>query len=143
MTLTATKANGFAHADLGAFSKFLADGPGEKISKQFLRDVLGLTGVEMSITSYPPGVCMPFFHSHKQNEEVYLVLKGSGQMQLDDKLIDLSEGSIVRVDSSVSRNLKCGPDEDIVFLCIQAKTDSLEQCNKGDGKRENTAPLWE
>ena len=137
MELTANKSKTFTNTDLGTFSKFLQDGPGKKVSKQFFRDLLGLTGMEISVTAYPPGTATPFFHSHKQNEELYIVVQGEGQMQLDDELIDVSEGSIVRVLPECSRNIRSGPDSDLVFLCIQAKHDSLEQCNKNDGVRQD------
>lgn len=137
MELTVNKSKTFTHTDLGAFGKFLQDGPGKKVSKQFLRDLLGLTGMEISVTAYPPATATPFFHSHKQNEELYIVIQGEGQMQLDDELIHVSEGSLVRVLPECSRNIRSGPDTDLVFLCIQAKQGSLEQCNKDDGVRQN------
>jgi mannose-6-phosphate isomerase-like protein (cupin superfamily) len=135
MAITAIKSKTFAQADMGKFSNFLQDGPGEKVSKQFFRDLLGLTGMEISVTAYPPGIATPFFHSHKQNEELYMVLQGEGQMQLDDELIDVSEGSIVRVLHQCSRKIRSGPNSELIFLCIQAKSDSLQQCNKEDGVR--------
>jgi mannose-6-phosphate isomerase-like protein (cupin superfamily) len=135
MQLTVNKSKAFAHTDLGEFSKFLPDGPGKNVSKQFFRDLLGLTGMEMSVTAYPPKTETPFFHNHKQNEELYIVIRGEGQMQLDAEIIDVSEGSIIRVLPQCSRNIRSGPDSDLVFLCIQAKHDSLEQCNREDGVR--------
>ena len=131
MAITAIKSKTFAQADLGKFDKFLEDGPGEKVSKQFFRDLLGLTGMEISVTAYPPATATPFFHSHKQNEELYMVIQGEGQMQLDDALIDIREGSIVRVQPQCSRNIRSGPNSDLIFLWIQAKSDSLQQCNRG------------
>ncbi len=137
MQLTVNKSKTFTQTDIGAFDQFLKDGPGNHVSKQFLRDILGLTGMELSVTAYPPNTATPFFHSHKQNEELYIVIKGHGQMHLDNELIDVREGSIVRILPECSRNIKSGPDSDLVFLCIQGKLDSLEQCTKDDGVRQN------
>ena len=39
-----------------------------------LHDKLSLTGAEISINTLPAGECVPFIHSHKQNEEVYYIL---------------------------------------------------------------------
>ena len=39
-----------------------------------LHDVLGLTGAEISINNLPAGVGVPFVHSHKKNEEIYIIL---------------------------------------------------------------------
>ena len=51
--------------------------------KAFLHDLLGLTSCEISVSSLPAGVKLPFNHKHKQNEEIYIFLKGAGTMTLD------------------------------------------------------------
>ena len=37
-----------------------------------LHDKLSLTGAEVSINSLPAGASVPFIHSHKNNEEIYI-----------------------------------------------------------------------
>lgn len=39
-----------------------------------LHEKLGLTGAEISINTIGAGECVPFIHSHKQNEEIYYVI---------------------------------------------------------------------
>ena len=46
-------------------------------------DELNLTGCEVSINHLKAGDSVPFVHSHKQNEEVYIVLEGSGVLYID------------------------------------------------------------
>ena len=41
--------------------------------KAFVKDMLGTTSVELSFGTLAPGTSVPFFHHHKQNEEVYVV----------------------------------------------------------------------
>ena len=72
-----------------------------------LHDKLGLTGAEISINRMPAGTAVPFVHSHKQNEEVYLILQGSGDFQVDDTAFPIAEGSIVRVATHCNRSLRC------------------------------------
>jgi len=48
-----------------------------------LKEVLNLSGCELSINELPANVSVPFVHSHKQNEELYLVLKGGGTLFID------------------------------------------------------------
>ena len=38
-----------------------------------LHDLLGLTGAEISFNNLPAGAGVPFIHSHKNNEEIYIV----------------------------------------------------------------------
>ena len=35
----------------------------------------------------PPGYRFPYGHTHKKQEEVYVVLRGSGRMKLDDEIV--------------------------------------------------------
>ena len=39
----------------------------------------------------PPGYRFPYGHTHKKQEEVYVVLRGSGRMKLDDEIVELKE----------------------------------------------------
>ena len=89
--------------------------------------------MEVSFGSLAPGCTVPFFHHHKQNEEVYVVLSGEGVFILDGKEEPVASGSIVRVAPSVSRNTKCTGSTPLVYICIQAKAGSLQQYTMGDG----------
>ena len=51
--------------------------------KAFVKDILGTTSVELSFGTLAPGTSVPFFHHHRQNEEVYVVLSGEGVFVLD------------------------------------------------------------
>ncbi|MGM9674361.1 MAG: cupin domain-containing protein [Bacteroidaceae bacterium] len=101
--------------------------------KAFVKDILGTTSVELSFGSLAPGCSVPFFHHHKQNEEVYVVLSGEGVFVLNGKEESVSSGSIVRVAPSVSRNTRCTGNEPLVYVCIQGKAGSLEQYTMTDG----------
>ena len=101
--------------------------------KAFVKDILGTTSVELSFGTLAPGTSVPFFHHHKQNEEVYVVLGGEGVFILDGKEEPVASGSIVRVAPEVSRNTKCTGDVPLVYICIQGKAGSLEQYTMADG----------
>ena len=101
--------------------------------KAFVKDILNTTSMELSFGTLAPVCTVPFFHHHKQNEEVYVVLSGEGVFILDGKEEPVASGSIVRVAPSVSRNTKCTGNVPLVYICIQAKAGSLEQYTMGDG----------
>lgn len=105
---------------------------GDFKGKVFVKDALASTGSEISFGALPANTALPFFHAHKQNEEVYLVLKGSGKMQIDGDVFDLQEGALVRVNPQGERSLKSGPDG-MLFMCIQTKANSLGQWTATDG----------
>ena len=62
-----------------------------------LHDQLGLIGAEISINNLPAGANIPFVHSHKQNEEIYVVLSGKGKAIVDEQSINLTAGDWVRI----------------------------------------------
>lgn len=109
--------------------------------KYFIGQELGLTGCEVSLNRLPAGKGMPFVHSHKKNEELYIVLGGSGIFYVDGEEFPVSEGSLVRVAPEGERAWKAG-DEDLYFICIQAQAGSLTQATLEDGIRLPTITSW-
>lgn len=114
----------FAHASVGRLSEF--DG------KLFFKDVIGTTSCEISFGTLPTGAAVPFFHSHKSNEENYIILSGKGKFQVDNNVFDIAEGSVIRVATNCNRDLKCTSAEPMTYICIQAKEGSLEQHTASD-----------
>ena len=56
------------------------------------RMATGALELEQSGLSYqrvPPGYRFPYGHTHRTQEEVYLVVRGSGRMKLDDEVVDV------------------------------------------------------
>lgn len=116
----------YAHVSIGDLSGF--DG------KQFLKDATGATSCEISFGTLPSGMSVPFFHSHKANEENYIILSGKGRFQIDSNVFDIAEGSVIRVATGCDRNLKCISTEPMTYICIQAKEGSLETYTAGDAE---------
>ena len=102
--------------------------------KVFLHDALELTGCEISINTVPKGFKVPFNHKHKQNEEVYIILKGEGIITVDSTKLNVKEGSAVKVSPEASRTIENTSDSNFSFICIQTKKDSLEQFGLGDAE---------
>ncbi|HRV60243.1 MAG TPA: cupin domain-containing protein, partial [Solirubrobacterales bacterium] len=50
-----------------------------------------------------------FGHHHDKAEEVYFVVSGSGRAKLDDEIVELKEGSLLRVGPEVTRCFEAGP----------------------------------
>lgn len=124
----------YAAATVGYLSEF--------VGKAFLKDVLSLTAMEVSVGTLSPGEAAPFFHSHKQNEELYVVLSGSGDFQVDDDLFPIASGSVVRVSPAGVRNLRNTSDEVMRYLCVQAHAGSLQACTMGDGNVVEHTAKW-
>ncbi|MBR1551045.1 MAG: cupin domain-containing protein [Muribaculaceae bacterium] len=114
----------YAHTSVGTLHNFEG--------KQFVKDVIGSTSCEVSFGTLPTGVEVPFFHSHRMNEETYIVLTGAGRFQVDDDAFDIAEGSVVRVATGSDRNIKCTSAQPMTYICIQAKEGSLGDYTQTD-----------
>lgn len=122
----------FAHVSAGNLHTFEG--------KQFVKDATGATSCEISFGTLPTGAAVPFFHSHKENEENYIILSGAGKFQVNDEVFDIAEGSVIRVATNSDRNLKCTSAEPMTYICIQAKEGSLGNYTATDAElneREN------
>ena len=117
-------------------------GLGEVRGKQFLKDLVGFTGCEISINSLPPGGGMPFYHQHQENEEVYIFIKGKGQMQIDGDSIDVQEGSIVRIGTKGQRTWRNNSNEPLFYIVMQTRENSLRQYTLGDGIVAEKEVAW-
>lgn len=126
---------------VGPWAEIAQYAAGEVKGKVFLKDALGTTGSEVSVGSLPANTALPFSHAHKQNEEVYIVLQGSGKMQVDDDVFDLQEGTVVRVSPQGSRGIISGP-QGITYLCMQTKAGSLEEWTGNDAVFTKTPAKW-
>ena len=76
--------------------------------------------LEQSGLSYqriPPDYRFPYGHTHKEQEELYVVVRGSGRMKLDDEIVEVKEWDVVRVPPGTWRGYEAGPEglEILVF----------------------------
>ena len=79
--------------------------------------------------SFVPGQDSGFLHTHKTHEELYFILKGEGQYQVDEEVFPVREGSVVRVSPNGKRALKNTGNENLTMLCIQYKADSFTEAD--------------
>jgi mannose-6-phosphate isomerase-like protein (cupin superfamily) len=75
---------------------------------------------------------MPFGHKHKQQEEVYVLLRGSARLKLDDEIVDLKQWDLIRIPKEVTRNFEAGPDG-VELLAIGAPNTGLQDAEQLPG----------
>lgn len=139
--------NDYSKIDLGTFSKLAENifqpSPNFKIDgKKFVKDELGLTSAEISFNTMKPNTAIPFIHKHKENEEIYIGIKGKGQLLLNDNYIDIKEGTIVRVATNTERAIRNNTKDLFTFIVIQAKENSLGGSTASDGYGIEKKPNW-
>jgi mannose-6-phosphate isomerase-like protein (cupin superfamily) len=101
--------------------------------KIFLGEKLNSKAVEISYNVMKPGAKVPFYHSHKQNEEVYIFISGEGEFEVDDATIKIGSGTVVRVGTPGKRTWRNTSNKSLVYLVIQSKEGSLVGYETSDG----------
>jgi quercetin dioxygenase-like cupin family protein len=89
------------------------DSVGERapgIEGRFARKHLDSRDLGVSLFRYAANVRSPFAHSHREQEEAYLVAAGSGNVLLDDEVHALRQWDVLRVAPEVVRAFEAGPD---------------------------------
>jgi uncharacterized cupin superfamily protein len=77
---------------------------------RFAKDELEAEQTGVSYQRVKPGKRQAFAHRHERAEEVYVVLRGSGQAKLDDDIVEVRALDAIRVAPGVTRAFQAGPD---------------------------------
>jgi uncharacterized cupin superfamily protein len=85
-----------------------AEGPTEEA--RMARTALESEQLGVSYFRYEPGRRSALGHAHQVQEEVYVVLGGSGTVKLDDETREVQQWDLVRVAPSTFRGWNAGPD---------------------------------
>lgn len=121
------------YKDLGQYV-FAPEGTDISIEgKTFLGEPLNLNSMEVSLNILPAKTGMPFFHRHKNHEELYIFISGQGEMSVDDDIIPVKEGSVVSVQPEASRSWWNTGDSDLNYIVIQAPVGGMKAPGVADG----------
>lgn len=107
---------------------------GPDLEARFARKYIDSEHLGVSYFRYAPGFRSPTGHSHREQEEAYLVLGGSGRVRLDDEIVELRRWDLVRVAPEVVRGFEGGA-EGLELLAIGS-----DRPEGGDGVR--VADWW-
>ena len=68
-------------------------------------ETLGLSHIKLA-----PNFRVPFGHKHEGQEEVYVVVKGSARVKVDDEIVEVGQWDAIRFDKDTMRQVEAGPD---------------------------------
>ena len=94
--------------------------PGVAMQWRFARDALHSRELGVSRFTYEPGGRMPWAHRHREQEEIYVVVGGSGRGSLDGEEVQLGPWDVLRVAPEVVRSFEAGP-EGMDVICIGSR----------------------
>jgi mannose-6-phosphate isomerase-like protein (cupin superfamily) len=115
---------------------------GKVPGKLFLKDTLQMTALEISLGSIPPGRGTPFSHRHRENEEVYIFVGGRGQFQVDGQVVEVREGTVIRVGCAGARAWRNTSTEPLRYIVIQARAGTLANGTTTDGLPVADTVTW-
>ncbi len=91
------------------------------LEARFPRHELGLETIGLSYQRVAPNQRQPFGHRHREQEEVYVVVEGSGRVNVDGDVRDVREWDAIRVAPGTARAFEAGP-EGLAFLAFGTST---------------------
>jgi mannose-6-phosphate isomerase-like protein (cupin superfamily) len=100
------------------------DMPSE-MEARFARRPLGGETLGLSLMTLAPGFRIPFGHKHEGQEEVYVVVRGSGRIKVEDEVVEIGQWDAIRFDKDTMRNVEAGPDG-IEFVAFGAGEDPMD-----------------
>jgi len=77
---------------------------------RFARKHLDSRDLGVSLFRYAPGFRRDTGHSHREQEEAYVVVSGSGRVLIDGEVSPLRPWDVVRVAPEAVRAFEAGPD---------------------------------
>jgi quercetin dioxygenase-like cupin family protein len=101
---------GHAHLNLLDDVEDSVAGRAEGLEGRFGRGPTGARDIGVSLWRYAPDFRNPVGHKHREQEEAYLVVSGSGQVLLDGEVSELRKWDLVRVSPGVVRAFAGGPE---------------------------------
>jgi mannose-6-phosphate isomerase-like protein (cupin superfamily) len=97
----------------------------DEMQARFARSAVEGETLGLSLFTLAPNFRIPFGHKHEGQEEVYVVVRGSGRIKVEDEIVELAEWDAIRIDRDTMRNIEAGP-EGIEYLAFGAGEDPLD-----------------
>jgi quercetin dioxygenase-like cupin family protein len=83
---------------------------GDGFETRLARKHLDSRDLGVSLFRYEPGIRLPLSHRHREQEEAYVVVSGSGRARLNDEIVELRQWDVLRVAPETVRAFEAGPD---------------------------------
>jgi mannose-6-phosphate isomerase-like protein (cupin superfamily) len=94
----------------------------KELDARFGRGALEGKTLGLSLMKLEPNFRIPFGHKHEGQEEVYVIVRGSARIKVEDEIVELGEWDAIRIDTNTIRNVEAGPDG-VEYLAFGAGDD--------------------
>ena len=93
-----------------------------ELEARFARTDLGGETLGLSLMTLAPNFRMPFGHKHEGQEEVYVILRGSARVKVEDEIVELEPYDAIRIGMDTMRGVEAGP-EGVEYIAFGAGDD--------------------
>ncbi len=107
-------------------------GMGDVLEAHFARNDLDATQFGLSLQRIKPNQRVPFGHHHVQQEEVYVIVGGSGRLRLGDEVVEVGRWDAVRIAPEVTRGMEAGP-EGLELIAFAAPNTGIQDARQEMG----------
>jgi mannose-6-phosphate isomerase-like protein (cupin superfamily) len=93
-----------------------------ELEARFARTDLGGETLGLSLMTLAPNFRMPFGHKHEGQEELYVILRGSARVKVEDEIVELEPYDAIRIGMDTMRGVEAGP-EGVEYIAFGAGDD--------------------
>jgi uncharacterized cupin superfamily protein len=124
MTTETAASDSYTRVDLRSLDDAAAaQAPGAGMEARFARTALECAQTGVSLQKLAPGTKQPFSHKHAEDEEIYVVIAGSGHAVVDGDSVELATLNALRVAPTAVRTFEAG-DEGMEYLAFGSHTEN-------------------
>jgi mannose-6-phosphate isomerase-like protein (cupin superfamily) len=96
-----------------------------EMQARFARTPLGGKTLGLSLFKLEPNFRIPFGHKHLEQEEVYVIVRGSARVNVDGTVVDVGEWDAIRFDKNTMHDVEAGP-AGVEYIAFGAGDDPRE-----------------
>ena len=96
-----------------------------EMQARFARRPLGGETLGVSLITLAPNFRIPFGHKHANQEEVYVVLRGSAPVNVEGEIVEVAESDAIRFEKNTMRAVEAGP-QGVEYLAFGAGDDPTD-----------------
>jgi mannose-6-phosphate isomerase-like protein (cupin superfamily) len=97
----------------------------DELQARFARTALDGETLGLSLLKLEPNFRIPFGHKHADQEEVYVVVRGSARIKVEDEIVELGEWDAIRFDKDTMRQVEAGP-QGVEYIAFGAGDDPTD-----------------
>ena len=96
------------------------------LEARYARKALGLENSGLTLFKIAPNYRVPFGHRHGEQEEVYIVVRGSARVRVEDEIVELGAWDAIRLPPSATRGMEAGADGAEIIAFGAPSTDNRD-----------------